>query len=80
LEPFGQARPAVTKADGGTGLGLPIAKGLTEALGGTLVVNSTLKRGTLVRILLPQQSRSPDAAEDVLGTIVDPSGAERAVA
>ena len=71
LEPFGQATPAVTKADGGTGLGLPIAKGLTEALGGTLVVNSTLKRGTLVRILLPQQSRSPDALQDVAATIAE---------
>jgi signal transduction histidine kinase len=80
LEPFGQATPAVTKADGGTGLGLPIAKGLTEALGGTLVVKSTPGRGTLVRILLPQQSRSADAVQDVVAPIVEPSGAERAVA
>src|SRR6266536_5677278 len=41
LEPFGQARPAVTKTHGGTGLGLPIAKGLTVAHGGKLVVEST---------------------------------------
>jgi signal transduction histidine kinase len=78
LEPFGQARPAVTKSHGGTGLGLPIAKGLTEAHGGRLVVESTPQRGTRVRILLPQQSRSPD--EDALATIVDSSGGERAVA
>jgi signal transduction histidine kinase len=80
LEPFGQATPTVTKPDGGTGLGLPIAKGLTEALGGTLVVNSTLKRGTLVRILLPQQSRSPDVTQDVAATIAEPPDTERAVA
>src|SRR5260221_220388 len=76
LEPFGQARPAVTKTHGGTGLGLPIAKGLTEAHGGKLFVESTPREGTRVRILLPQQSASPDDAQDVLATI----GAERAVA
>src|SRR5207249_5664747 len=62
LEPFGQARPAVTKTHGGTGLGLPIAKGLTEAHGGKLFVESTPREGTRVRILLPQQANSPDAA------------------
>ncbi len=80
LEPFGQAKPAVTKTHGGTGLGLPIAKGLTDAHGGKLVVESTPRQGTLVRILLPQQSGSPDAALDVFASIVNPSGTERAVA
>jgi signal transduction histidine kinase len=78
LEPFGQAKPAVTKAHGGTGLGLPIAKGLTEAHGGRLIVESIPRRGTLVHILLPQQSRSPDAVPDVIAAVLDPSGAERA--
>ncbi len=76
LEPFGQAKPAVTKTHGGTGLGLPIAKGLTKAHGGKLIVQSTPRRGTLVRILIPQQSASPDAVQEVLAII----GAERAVA
>ncbi len=76
LEPFGQAKPAVTKTHGGTGLGLPIAKGLTKAHGGTLIVQSTPRRGTLVRILIPQQSASPDTVQEVLAII----GAERAVA
>jgi len=80
LEPFGQARPAVTKSHGGTGLGLPIAKGLADAHGGRLVVESTPRRGTRVRILIPQQSKSPDVAQDVVETIVEPSDAERAVA
>ena len=80
LEPFGQAKPAVTKTHGGTGLGLPIAKGLTVAHGGKLVVESTPRRGTLVRILLPQQSASPDAAQDLYAAIVNSSGAARAVA
>jgi signal transduction histidine kinase len=58
LQPFGQAKPALTKTHGGTGLGLPIAKGLAEAHDGNLVIESTPGRGTLVRIMLPQQSRS----------------------
>jgi signal transduction histidine kinase len=80
LEPFGQARPAVTRSHGGTGLGLPIAKGLAAAHGGKLVVESTPKRGTRIRVVLPQQSGAPDAADDLRGVIVDPSDGERAVA
>ena len=59
LQPFGQAKPAMTKTHGGTGLGLPIAKGLAEAHDGQLVIESTPGQGTLVRITLPQQSTSP---------------------
>jgi signal transduction histidine kinase len=59
LQPFGQAKPAMTKTHGGTGLGLPIAKGLAEAHDGRLVLESSPGRGTLVRITLPQQSGSP---------------------
>ncbi len=80
LQPFGQAKPAVTKTHGGTGLGLPIAKGLTKAHGGKLVVESAPGRGTLVRIMLPQQSQLPDAIEELMRTVVDPAGTERAVA
>jgi signal transduction histidine kinase len=53
LQPFGQAKPATTRSHGGTGLGLPIAKGLAEAHGGSLAVISSPGRGTLVRIALP---------------------------
>jgi signal transduction histidine kinase len=80
LQPFGQAKPAVTKTHGGTGLGLPIAKGLTEAHGGKLVVESAPGRGTLVRIVLPQQSQLPDAIQDLVRSMVDPAGTERAMA
>ncbi len=59
LQPFGQAKAATTRTHGGTGLGLPIAKGLAEAHGGTLVVESRPDQGTRVRIVLPT---SPDVA------------------
>src|SRR5262249_12044941 len=53
LQPFGQAKPATTRTHGGTGLGLPIAKGLAEAHGGSLAIDSAPGRGTTVRIVLP---------------------------
>jgi signal transduction histidine kinase len=59
LQPFGQAKAATTRTHGGTGLGLPIAKGLAEAHGGTLVIESRPEQGTVVRVVLPT---SPDAA------------------
>ena len=39
----------------GTGLGLPLTKGLVEAHGGILVVKSKLDVGTTVTVHLPQE-------------------------
>jgi signal transduction histidine kinase len=80
LQPFGQAKPATTKTHGGTGLGLPIAKGLAEAHGGNLTIESSPGRGTKVRITLPPQSQLPDVVQDLLRNMIDPPGTERAVA
>ncbi len=80
LQPFGQAKSATTKTHGGTGLGLPIAKGLAEAHGGKLAIESAPGRGTVVRIMLPQQSQPPDAIRDLIRNIAEPSGTERAAA
>ena len=55
LQPFGQAKPVITRNYGGTGLGLPITKGLVEAHGGTLTIDSRAGHGTLVRIVLPRE-------------------------
>jgi signal transduction histidine kinase len=62
LQPFGQASSATTRTHGGTGLGLPIAKGLIEAHGGTLTIESSPGRGTTVRIAIPQQTGLPALA------------------
>jgi len=59
LQPFGQAKPATTRNYGGTGLGLPITKGLVEAHGGTLTILSRPGEGTTVRLMLPTQPESP---------------------
>jgi signal transduction histidine kinase len=55
VQPFWQAKSVTTKVQGGTGLGLPITKGLVEAHGGTLQIASQPGRGTLVRVTLPIQ-------------------------
>ncbi len=80
LQPFGQAKAATTRTHGGTGLGLPIAKGLAEAHGGTLVIESRPERGTVVRVVLPT---SPDAAHNPAALLTPTAGehtAHRAVA
>lgn len=46
-------RPFVTFKSGGTGLGLPIAKGIIETHGGKLTLTSSASEGTCVSICLP---------------------------
>ena len=53
LAPFSQADASHTRSHQGTGLGLPIAKRLSELHGGTLEITSALEKGTTVRIILP---------------------------
>ncbi len=53
LEPFGQIDSSLARRYEGTGLGLSLARQLTEAHGGRLEIDSDLGVGTTVRILLP---------------------------
>jgi signal transduction histidine kinase len=62
LQPFGQAQPATTRTYGGTGLGLPITKGLVEAHGGTLTISSRADYGTTVRVVLPREPKRQASA------------------
>jgi signal transduction histidine kinase len=57
LQPFGQAKPSTTRNYGGTGLGLPITKGLIEAHGGKLAIESRVGQGTIARISLPTERK-----------------------
>jgi len=51
---FGQGRHDIATADKGTGLGLPIVKGLVEAHGGRIELQSKIGEGTTVLVELPR--------------------------
>ena len=53
LQPFGQGSLAQQTAEGGTGLGLPIVKGLIELHGGTFELSSELRKGTTAAVRFP---------------------------
>ena len=54
LSPFEQIADHLTKENTGTGLGLPIARALSELHGGNLTLSSDLGRGTTVVVRLPR--------------------------
>lgn len=53
FERFTQAQVSTTRKYGGTGLGLSICKLLTEMMGGTIQVQSELKKGSCFTVNLP---------------------------
>jgi signal transduction histidine kinase len=53
LRPFGQVESSLARRFAGTGLGLPLSKGLVELHGGSLAIASTPGAGTTVTIRLP---------------------------
>ncbi len=54
LKSFGQGSLAHQTAEGGTGLGLPITKGLAELHDGTFELKSRLRQGTEVKVSFPR--------------------------
>jgi len=55
LEVFGQVESSVARKHQGSGLGLPIARGLTELHGGSLTIRSEKGVGTAVTVTLPAE-------------------------
>ena len=53
LQAFGQGALAHQTAEGGAGLGLAIVKNLIELHGGSLILESELRKGTEARVVLP---------------------------
>ncbi|MEQ8747093.1 HAMP domain-containing sensor histidine kinase [Pyruvatibacter sp.] len=62
LAPFGQVANAMTRKQEGTGLGLPLAKSLTEMMGGTFAITSAPGQGTKVCVELPKAAANAQPA------------------
>jgi signal transduction histidine kinase len=59
FEKFGQGRKTALTGEKGTGLGLPIVKGLVEAHGGKISLESAPGQGTCVIVTLPASRLRP---------------------
>ena len=59
FEPFWQGQKADTRTAGGTGMGLSLAKRLTDLLSGELTVESRQGEGTTVGLVLPREGPHP---------------------
>jgi signal transduction histidine kinase len=58
---------------GAMGLGLFLARGVIEQLGGTLEIESAVGDGTLVRVVLPRAEQAPSSAlESLAGRVLTP--------
>jgi signal transduction histidine kinase len=55
LEPFGQVSDVMTRSHDGAGLGLPLAKSMTELHGGTFDLESEVGVGTTVTVCFPAE-------------------------
>jgi signal transduction histidine kinase len=62
LERFGQVDGGLDRKHEGTGLGLPLARGLVELHGGALSIESAPNEGTTVTITLPANDREGSRA------------------
>lgn len=66
MSSFGRGSLAQKNAEEGSGLGLPIVKGLVELHGGTFLLKSKLREGTEVIVIFPPERvvDSPPVAEE----------------
>jgi signal transduction histidine kinase/CheY-like chemotaxis protein/HPt (histidine-containing phosphotransfer) domain-containing protein len=62
FEPFSQADGSVARRFGGSGLGLAVCRGLLDALGGEIDLETEVGRGTTFTVLFPVAIGEKDAA------------------
>jgi two-component system sensor histidine kinase RpfC len=76
FEAFEQADSSLGRRHGGTGLGTTIAKGLTEAMGGTIGFESAEGRGSRFWVELPfdVSNREPVASPFEVGAVANTDG------
>jgi PAS domain S-box-containing protein len=67
---FGQVASTWTRKHDGTGLGLPLAIGLTELHGGTLTIHSTKGVGTTVTVAFPRERSQPMPEPEPVGGVI----------
>jgi len=53
LAPFGQIDNSLSRRSPGTGLGLPIVKGIVKLHGGHMGIESVVNKGTIITIVIP---------------------------
>ncbi|HUR60610.1 MAG TPA: ATP-binding protein [Opitutaceae bacterium] len=70
FKPFTQADTSMSRRYGGTGLGLAISMRLSQAMGGSLQVQSAINQGTTFRLILP--CALPDAVSTPVRTAEAP--------
>jgi PAS domain S-box-containing protein len=76
FEPFAQGDAASTRRFGGTGLGLPISRGLVDLMGGHIEVDTEAGRGSEFRVRLAlgrsdAEQREPERGDRRLAIVVD---------
>ena len=64
MSSFGRGTLAQKNAEEGSGLGLPIVKGLVELHGGTFTLKSKLREGTEVIVIFPPERVMDSRARD----------------
>jgi signal transduction histidine kinase len=69
LELFGQVDAGLARRHEGTGLGLPLARKLTELHGGSLTAESEKGRGTTITVTLPPARIVPAVQPPPAGTV-----------